>query len=95
MLVIDVDKLESVEKADMERNCYSCRFGNNCPYGGSEVFCLKGYRFNTILELCSLFDDIITRDKLFMECKRDPNSSCEEYQPVNRDEYFTYSDFGY
>ncbi len=91
----ELGKSEFAEETNMERNCFSCRYGNNCPYGGAEIFCMKDYKFNSILELCSLFDDIKIRDKIFKECKRDKNSSCKDYQPVNRDEFFTYSDFGH
>ena len=76
----------------MEKSCSNCRYGNNCPYGGSWIYCLKDYKFNTVVELCNLFDDLKVRDKIFYECQRNNNHCCEEYQPIDRNVYFTYND---
>lgn len=79
----------------MEKTCISCRYGNNCPYGGSEIYCLKDYEFSNVLELCSLFDDIKMRDVIFSDCKRDKNTCCDEYRPIDHGKYYTYNDFDY
>ncbi len=79
----------------MEKACNNCRYGNNCPYGGSDVYCLKDYEFNSVIELCGLFDDLKIRDEIFENRRRNENFCCEKYEPIDHDKYFTYNDFGY
>jgi hypothetical protein len=79
----------------MKRSCGTCRYGNNCPYGGTDLFCLRGYSFNSVMELCALFDNSEIRDELFNGRKQDIDFLCDNYAPIDHSRYFTYNDFGY
>lgn len=72
--------------------CQTCRYGNNCPYGEVGIFCMKGYKFSSILELCSLFDDINIRDEIFEKRIRKDDFCCDDYEQINHNKYFTYND---
>ncbi len=79
----------------MKKSCSSCKYGNNCPYGGSDLYCLKEYNFKDVMELCNLFDSPKTRDNIFENCKRSEDYCCEDYEAIDHNIYFTYNDFGY
>ena len=42
-----------------------------------------------------LFDDIKMRNVIFSDCKRDKNTCCDEYRPIDHGKYYTYNDFDY
>ena len=79
----------------MKRSCGTCRYGNNCPYGGTDLFCLRGYSFHSVMELCARFDNSEIRDELFNGRKQDIDFLCDNYAPIDHSRYFTYNDFGY
>lgn len=72
--------------------CYSCRHGNFMPASGldHEIFCLKDKVFNNKIDVCELL--VIEN-----ECcsrKRKLLDYCDDYQPIDHDNYYTYNDWG-
>lgn len=75
--------------------CETCRHGNYCPYGDyeNEIFCFKDKVFEKKFDVCDEF----VREGKWQDVKhraRKLLDYCDDYQPIDHDNYYTYNDWG-
>lgn len=64
-------------------SCYTCRYGNFCPYGdrNNEIFCIKDFEPKCKEDILFIFDDVLEMKKrsrtLFDVCSE--FDSCDEH----------------
>ncbi len=82
------DKLSEIFDGRYEiHSCYSCRYGNFCPYGDqdNEIFCINDFQpkcKEDLLDIMSDEEEKKTRRRILFDV-------CDEYKPCSKD-YWRY-----
>ena len=78
----------------MKKCCDNCKYGNYCPFGGEDLYCMKDYKFSNKSALCDLFNDFNVQNDIFENKVREKKFYCDAYERINHNEYYTYNDCG-
>ncbi len=74
--------------------CMTCRHGNQCPYGGDDVYCTKDHLITSKDDVCTLFDQMAVNPRQIEARHRQYGDFCESYQTQGKG-FYTYNDYAY